>query len=86
MNIFLPVVNPAISGPLERELADKCDVPYLKQQLARLDEENPIVAKFIRDFSKKTKDKLAVMFCGVIIYKMLESQAEADQMNIQFGD
>jgi len=83
---FLPVVKPEIGGPLERELFDKFDVDYIKETLARLDTENPTIARFIRKFSKTTDDRKGAAFCGVVVYRMLESQAEANRMNAEFGE
>lgn len=84
MNLFLPVVKPEIGGSLQREIVDKCDVEYVKKQLKRLDIDNPTIAKFIRDFSKTTKDRVGVAFCSLLVYRMLESQAEANRMNEEF--
>lgn len=80
MKLFFPVVKPEISGPLEHEMEKQTDIQYVKEQLKRLDIENPIIAKFIREFSKTTKDRLGVIFGSLLVYRMLESQAEANQM------
>ena len=84
-NLFLPVVKPEIGGSLEREIFDKFDVDYVKDQLKRLDEENPAVARWIRKFSKTTEDRLGAAFCALITYRLLESQAEANRMNQEFN-
>lgn len=81
MNLFLPVVKPEIGGSLEREMSEKAnDLKYVKEQLKRLDVENPTVAYFIRNFAKTTKDKIGTAYCGLIVYRLLESQAEANRM------
>ena len=77
----LPIVKPEIGYSLEKELFDVDDVDYIKTQLKRLDEENPSVATFIRQFAKTTDDKINVAFCGLMVYRLLESQAEANWMN-----
>lgn len=81
---FLPVVKPEIGGSLERELFDKFDVEYVKAQLLKLETDNPTVARFIRKFSKTTNDRTGAALCGVVVYRMLESQAEANRMNAEF--
>lgn len=83
MNTFLPVVKQEIGGSLERELINKDDLKYIKAQLKRLDVENPTIAYFIRNFAKTTKDKIGVAYCGLIVYRLLESQAEANRMNAE---
>jgi hypothetical protein len=80
MNV-LPVVKPEIGYSLEKELRNAEDVEYVCKQLKRLGEENPSVAIFISKFSKISKDKMNVAFCGLLVYRMLESQAEANWMN-----
>jgi hypothetical protein len=82
---FLPVVRPEIGGSLERDLLDKFDETYVIDHLDRLDTENPTISRFIRKFSKSTGDDIGAMFCGIIVYRMLESQAEANRMNEEFG-
>jgi len=78
---FLPVVKPEIGGSLEREMFDRFDGEYVKEQLKRLDIENPTIARFIRLFAKTTEDRVGAAFCGLIVYRMLESQSEANQMS-----
>lgn len=85
-DVLLPVVNPGIGGPMSKDLCGICDVPYLKKELKRLDEENPVVSQFIRKFSKTTKDRVGTVFCALIVYKMLENQAEANRMNLELGE
>jgi len=79
MNLFLPVVKPEIGASLQQEMPDS-DLKYIKGQLKRLDTENPTVAHFIRNFAKTTKDKVGAAYCGLVVYRLLESQAEANRM------
>ena len=80
MSSFLPFVKPEIGFSLEREIFDKFDVEYVKKQLEKLKKDNPSIAEFIMKFSKKTGDSLGAAFCGVMVYRMLESQSEANSM------
>ena len=80
MSSFLPFVKPEIGFSLEREICDKFDVEYVKNQLEKLKKDNPSIAEFIMKFSKKTGDSLGTAFCGVMVYRMLESQSEANSM------
>lgn len=84
MDFFLPVVKPEIGGSIERELVNKRDIEYIKKHLKRLDIENPTIAKFIKDFSKSTKDRVGTAFCSLLVYRMLESQAEANKMSEEY--
>ena len=82
-DMFLPIVRPEISGPLEHEISNKYDEEYLEEQLSRIDEENPMISQWIRKFPKSTEDEMGAAFCALIVYRMLESQAEANQMNFE---
>lgn len=80
--MFLPVVKPEIGYSLEKELQQVTDdANYIRSQLERLDKENPTVAQFIKRFAKLHNDKMNVAFCGLIVYRMLESQSEVNWMN-----
>ena len=85
-DIFLPVVKPEISGPLEHEIAScQYDEEYLEKQLSRIDEENPMIGHWIRSFAETTEDVIGASFCALVVYRMLESQAEANKMNFEDG-
>jgi hypothetical protein len=88
LDTFLPVVKPEVAASLHREIFDKFDVPYIKNQLARLDEDNPVIGRWIMEFGKTTDDKVGAMYCGIMVYRLLESQAEANRMaeEIKLGD
>lgn len=82
---FLPIVKPEISASLEREVWRHEDDFYIFSQLLRLDEENPIVGQWIRRFMKTTDDPIGSAMCAIITYRMLESQSEANMMNLEYN-
>lgn len=79
-NSYLPRVSPNIGFSLEQEIRNRDDEIYLEEQLSRLDEENPAISTWIRKYAELTDDSNGVKLCGVIVYRLLESQSEADQM------
>ena len=79
-NSLMPVVHEDIRRVVEAEMEEKGGNQYIKEILLRLAEENPWVADFISKFAPTTKDQLAVVFCGILVYRLLESQAGADQL------
>lgn len=85
LNTFIPVVKPEIGASLQKELCDKFDKIYMKEQLAKLDEENPVISKFIRQFAKTTDDAMGSAWCGLIVFKLLESQAEVNRMEMEIN-
>lgn len=80
----LPVVKSQTCCSVEQSLYGKDDNDYLAEQIDKIEIENPIIAEFIKKFSKKTKDPFNVMFGSLMVYKLLSSQAEADQLNEMF--
>jgi len=62
----------------------KPDREIIREELSRLKKKNPAVAEFIMKWaklggSKRVRDHS--LFCGILTYKLLESQAEANWMN-----
>lgn len=85
LNTFIPVVKPEVGFSLQRELCDKFDKGYLKEELRKLDEENPVISRFIRNFSKTTDDRMGAAWCGLLVFKLLASQAEANRMEMEIN-
>lgn len=85
MESYLPVVKEEISGSVARNLNPKqSDWQNIKREWLKIKKENPVVASFIKKFSKLNKEWEAVAYCSIIVYQMLRSQAEADFMNEHF--
>jgi hypothetical protein len=80
MKDLLPVVNPAIGSALEHELLNKIDSKYIKDQLSLIKDENPVISFWIENFSKKTRDRKGAIFCGLMVFRLLRTQAECDRM------
>jgi hypothetical protein len=85
LDAFIPVVKPEIAASLQRDLLDKFDEPYLIEQLKQLDEDNPVLSRFIRQFSKKTEDSLGAAWCAMVVVKLLQSQAEVNRMEMEIN-
>jgi hypothetical protein len=82
MENVLPLVKPEIGACIEHELLqNKKDDIYIKEQLEKIQKENPVISFWIKSFSKTTKDEKGAIFCGMMVFKMLRIQAECDRMN-----
>lgn len=81
----LPIVKPETCFSLEREVKDLNDKDYVKKVLKKINEINPVVAMWIKNYSKKTNDRLGSIVCAVMVYRLLESQEEADFLNEIIG-
>lgn len=82
----LPIVNPLIGAAISKNMQKESDVAYLKKSLKQLDEKNPCISWWIKNFSKSTKDKIGAAYCGLMVYKLLENQLEADQLAEEIKD
>ncbi len=80
---LLPVVSPDIGGPLQKELPEN-DKAYIGEQLTRIADINPCVASFISTFCLESEDIAGCALCGIMVYRLLESQAEVDRMKDSF--
>ena len=81
---LLPKVKPEICASMVQNIQSSQDKKFLKKELKRIKELNPSIGLWIEKFSKETKDFIGSAYCAIIVYKMLESQMEADQMNKEF--
>jgi hypothetical protein len=78
--LYLPVVNPDVGKSVAIAVERSGDqMRYTEDQLERLDEENPAVACFIREWAERSEEPLSAVGM-VCLYRILESQAEADAM------
>ncbi len=84
MENLLPFVTNEVGHSVAQSLDQGDDKKNCEVQLKRIKKTNPAVAEFIRRWSKTCKDKIGAMMCGILVYKLLESQAEADRMNKEY--
>lgn len=80
---------PRVSEGSDAALMRDAESPeFIQEILARLDEDNPVIANMIRGICEEyTEDDEPVMplnkavGMAVLVYRQLESQTEADDMN-----
>lgn len=63
-------------------LTEKFDQPWFEEVFERMNEDNPEVANFLIECAKRDGERL--LGCATVLYRLLESQAEADAMNELF--
>ncbi len=85
MQNLLPVVKKEITYSLIGNLQNADDYEYIKSKLEEIEKVNPLVSEWIKLFSKGSKNKLYTAYCGLVVYELLYSQAEADMMNKEFS-
>lgn len=76
--MYLPVVNPEVGYSVATEIGGD-QMEYAEEQLRRLDDENPAVAVFIREWAERSEEPMSALG-AICVYRMLESQAEANSM------
>lgn len=80
MEPILPVVDSAVGHSIAQYIGEREDREFLVTELERIFEENPTIAEFIVRWGNET-GSMEAAYCGVIVYYLLRSQAEANRMN-----
>ncbi|MEE9548704.1 MAG: hypothetical protein V3V68_05050 [Nitrosomonadaceae bacterium] len=75
----LPTVHFDILGPIIEEIDGK-EEHWIKNIIARLLESQPVLTAYLAE-----QDNEEAALVGLLIYRFLESQCEADEMEEMFG-
>lgn len=88
MKTLLPIVDSEVGFSLAKYVGEKGDAEFIKSELKKISKENPTIAEFIKKWSSLSNCQTHTKFCGILVYKLLRSQAEADRMNedLKLGD
>ena len=81
----LPLVTKETGYAVCRELEREDNNDYVIQLLERLEEDNPCVAEFVSRLAIQHEDPVGISTAAVLVYRLLESQAEADRLREQLG-
>ena len=81
----LPKVTKETGYAVCRELERKENNEYVISLLERLEETNPCVAEFVSRLAIQHDDPVGISTAAVLVYRLLESQAEADALREQVG-
>jgi hypothetical protein len=86
---LLPQVNNDTMWNVHHRIKDQSDRQFFKREMKAIRKENALVADFIArwandpNISKSARGYAA--FCGILVYRLLASQAEANHMNEELG-
>ncbi len=80
----LPKVTKETGYAVCRELERERDNDYVIGLLERLEGENPCIAEFISRLAIQHEDPVGISTAALLVYRLLESQAEADDLRVQF--
>lgn len=79
----LPRVTRETGYAVCRELEQEDNNDYIIAMLARLETENPCVAEFVSRLAIQHDDPVGITTAALLVYRLLESQAEADDLRRQ---
>ena len=84
--VDLPRVTPEIGQAVKAELERTGGNDYVAALLERLERENPCVAEFVSQMALQHGDPVTVSTAALLVYRLLESQAEADHLKQQIQE
>ena len=67
------------------ELEREANNEYVIKMLERLERENPCVAEFVTRLAIQNDDPVGITTAALLVYRLLESQAEADALRQQLS-
>ena len=76
----LPVVTKETGFAVCRELEREEDNDFIIRLLERLEEQNPCVAEFVSRLAVQHEDPVAISTAALLVYRLLESQLEANAL------
>jgi hypothetical protein len=88
MKPLLPIVDAEVGFSLAKSVGERGDSEFINSELRHINKENPTVADFIKKWAELGRCSIHTKFCGILVYKLLRSQAEADRMaeDLNLGD
>lgn len=81
----LPTVTKETGYAVCRELEREDNNDYVIGLLERLEADNPCVAEFVSRLAIQHEDPVGITTAAMLVYRLLESQAEADALRRQLG-
>ena len=81
----LPRVTEGVAASVQGEILAADGDGYFHKLMERLEERNPHLAGVLSGFALQHENQAAVAAAGLLVYRLLESQAEADRMGQEFA-
>ena len=82
----LPLLHQEIADPVRAEIQQLPDNEYMVKAILSIEKKNPLIANFISQYAMKTQHPAEVATCALIVYKLLEAQAEANTLAQKLGE
>ena len=85
MENLLPFVSSEVGFSIANSLGDEYDAKTWRMEYKKIKKSNPTVAEFIIKWAKACKKhRLHTAICGILVYRLLESQAEVDRIDEEY--
>lgn len=81
----VPVVTPETGHSVCAEMESEKGNEYVVKLFERIEKENPCVAQFISRLAMQHNDPVGVSTSAILVYRLLESQLESDNLKRAFG-
>ena len=81
----LPKVSESVGHAVCAEMEQERGNEYIVKILERLEKENPCLAEFISRLAMRHSDPVGVSTSALLVYRLLESQIESDELAASFG-
>ena len=80
----LPRVSESVGHAVCAEMEQERGNEYIVKILERLEKENPCLAEFISRLAMRHADPVGVSTSALLVYRLLESQIESDELTATF--
>src|SRR5262249_11004986 len=80
----LPKVTEEVGHAVCAEMEQERGNDYIVRILERVEKENPCLAEFISRLSMRHADPVGVSTSALLVYRLLESQVESDELKSAF--
>ncbi len=80
----LPKVSEAVGHAVCAEMEQEKGNDYIVRILERMEKENPCLAEFISRLAMRHSDPVGVSTSALLVYRLLESQIESDELTRAF--
>jgi len=86
---LLPIVSKEVGFSIQNEVFNSNENEFALNLIRRLaNEDNPCIANYLSQLaiqSRTAEMRDAILYAGLGVYRLLESQAEADKMKQELG-
>jgi len=80
----LPRVSKGVAAAVQGEILEGEGRGYFVELMETLERDNPYLARILSGYALQHENQAAVAAAGLLVYRLLDSQLEADRLNQEF--